>query len=478
MAQMVGPEVTESLRIELAEIRKKLQIIVSASYHKFQKKLQTSERPRFSLFDRTEDDQRGGNDDKGKRIVDVTKLEDVERHLFIEKLIKHIEHDNLRLWRKIRNRIDNFQFMIFDVLAFMLLYNEAQLDAFHEHYNSTTSSDVIISHKKLSQLHKTEDADGYPPEGDKTKISPSKTTDKGLNALYIKWIAKAGVLTALIGVSGAGKTTLLDALSGRKTTGYVEGEIKVNGYPKVHETFARISCYCEQTDIHSPNITEFVDEVLEIIEFEGKRDALVGIPSVNDLSNEQPAIVMRAVKNVVDTGRTIVCTKQQPSIDIFESFHEGIPGVPKIKDNTNPATWMLEITSVSAATGLGLDFSQLYRQSALYMNNKELVKQLSSPPPGSRDLHFPTRFSQNSWGQFKSCLWKQHYSYWRNPPYNLMPELIHSTWLNVYCRDLPGHSSTVLQHVAMDLTVMYREKFAGMYSTWAYSLAQILRLNA
>lgn len=66
---------------------------------------------------------------------------------------------------------------------------------------------------------------------------------------------RPGVLTALMGITGAGKTTLLDVLSGRKTTGYIEGEIKVGGHPKVQETFARISSYCEQTDIHSPNIT-------------------------------------------------------------------------------------------------------------------------------------------------------------------------------------------------------------------------------
>ena len=52
--------------------------------------------------------------------------------------------------------------------------------------------------------------------------------------------------------------------------------------------------------------------------------------------------------------------------------------------------------------------------------NEELVQQLSSPPPGSRDLYFPTRFSQNGWGQFKSCLWKQHLAYWRSPAYNFM----------------------------------------------------------
>lgn len=82
------------------------------------------------------------------------------------------------------------------------------------------------------------------------------------------------------------------------------------------------------------------------------KDALVGIQGVSGLSNEQrkrltiavelvanpsiifldepttgldaraAAIVMRAVKNVANTGRTIVCTIHQPSINIFEAFDE------------------------------------------------------------------------------------------------------------------------------------------------------------
>lgn len=66
---------------------------------------------------------------------------------------------------------------------------------------------------------------------------------------------RPGVLTALMGVSGAGKTTLMDVLAGRKTGGYIEGNITISGYPKKQETFARISGYCEQNDIHSPHVT-------------------------------------------------------------------------------------------------------------------------------------------------------------------------------------------------------------------------------
>lgn len=68
---------------------------------------------------------------------------------------------------------------------------------------------------------------------------------------------RPGILTALVGVSGAGKTTLMDVLAGRKTNGYIDGSVSISGYPKNQETFARVSGYCEQNDIHSPHVTVY-----------------------------------------------------------------------------------------------------------------------------------------------------------------------------------------------------------------------------
>eukprot|EP00741_Cyanophora_paradoxa_P006000 tig00000963_g5818.t1 len=67
---------------------------------------------------------------------------------------------------------------------------------------------------------------------------------------------RGGSLTVLMGASGAGKTTLIDVLAGRKTTGTVTGEIKLNGRPlPPNGGFARVSSYVEQFDLLFPTMT-------------------------------------------------------------------------------------------------------------------------------------------------------------------------------------------------------------------------------
>ncbi|RVW28721.1 ABC transporter G family member 40 [Vitis vinifera] len=303
----------------------------------------------------------------------------------------------------------------------------------------------------------------------------------------------------------------------------------------------------------------FIEEVMELVELIPLRDALVGLPGVNGLSTEQrkrltiavelvanpsiifmdeptsgldaraAAIVMRTVRNTVDTGRTVVCTIHQPSIDIFEAFDEllllkrggqeiyvgplgrhsshlikyfeGIEGVSKIKDGYNPATWMLEVTTSAQELILGVDFTEIYKTQTI-QENKDLLKELSQPTPGSKDLYFPTQYSQSFFTQCMACLWKQRWSYWRNPPYTAV-RFFFTTFIALMFgtmfwdlgtqrtrqQDLSNamgsmyaaviflgfqNGQSVQPVVVVERTVFYRERAAGMYSAMPYAFAQAL----
>ncbi|XP_051131702.1 ABC transporter G family member 31 [Andrographis paniculata] len=397
----------------------------------------------------------------------------------------------------------------------------------------------------------------------------------------ISGVFAPGVLTALMGSSGAGKTTLMDVLAGRKTSGYIKGDIRISGYPKEQRTFARVSGYVEQSDIHSPQVTvvesllfssflrlpkevnqaqreEFVEEVMELVELDSLRHALVGLPGTSGLSTEQrkrltiavelvanpsiifmdeptsgldaraAAIVMRTVRNTVDTGRTVVCTIHQPSIDIFEAFDEllllkrggkviyggklgdrsqtminyfqAIQGIPPIHDGYNPATWMLEVSTPAMEEKIHQDLAAVYRNSNQYRDVEASIERHSVPPENTEPLRFTTTFCRNTWSQLGICLWKQNIIYWRSPAYNAV-RLFFTTlsgliigsvfWDAGSRRDSTqnlfvvmgslysaamflgiNNSSSVQPVVSIERTVFYREKAAGMYSPIPFALAQ------
>lgn len=51
---------------------------------------------------------------------------------------------------------------------------------------------------------------------------------------------------------------------------------------------------------------------------------------------------------------------------ILFCFNKGVNGVSKIKDRYNPATWMLEVTTIAQEEALGVSFAQIYKESDLY----------------------------------------------------------------------------------------------------------------
>ncbi|CAH1438131.1 unnamed protein product [Lactuca virosa] len=387
---------------------------------------------------------------------------------------------------------------------------------------------------------------------------PAEMKTQGIELEDVSGTFRPGILTALVGISGAGKTTLMDVLAGRKTSGYIDGSISISGYPKKQETFARVTGYCEQNDIHSPHVTVyeslvysawlrlapdittetrqmFVEEIMDLVELNPLRNVIVGLPGVDGLSTEQrkrltiavelvanpsiifmdeptsgldaraAAIVMRTVRNTVDTGRTVVCTIHQQSINIFEAFDElllmkiggkisytgplghhsnhlieyfeSIPGVNKIKQGQNPATWMLEVSSSAVEDQLGVDFADIYANSDLYKRSQELIKVLSTPVPGSYDIYFPTKHPQyNAVRFFMTTLigilfgvifWDKGQK--MNQQQDVM-NLMGAMYAAVVF--LGGTNTAVVQSVvSIERTVLYREKASGMYSTIPYTFA-------
>ncbi|KAM4100328.1 hypothetical protein ACB094_05G059900 [Castanea mollissima] len=321
---------------------------------------------------------------------------------------------------------------------------------------------------------------------------------KGVSSAF-----RPGVLTALIGVSGAGKTTLMDVLAGRKTGGYIDGKITISRYPKKQETFARVSGYCEQNDIYSTHVTVyqsllysawlhfspdvdcqkkkiFVEEVTELVE----------LKPVNGLSTEQCkrlTIVVELVANpsiiFMDepTSELDARAAAIPSIDIFEAF-DGLflmklggleIYVGPLGRHSCHLIQYFELLHRHMKTTLGIDFTNMYRNSELYRTSISML-----------NTHTHT--------QFMACLRKQHWSYWRNPLYTAV-RFIFTTVIalmfgtmtkqqdlfnargSMYAAVLfigVKNGNSVQPVVAIERIVFYRERAAEMYSALPYALAQ------
>ncbi|TMW67507.1 hypothetical protein Poli38472_011127 [Pythium oligandrum] len=315
----------------------------------------------------------------------------------------------------------------------------------------------------------------------------------------ISGFATPGTMTALMGSSGAGKTTLMDVIAGRKTGGKIQGQILLNGYPASDLAIRRATGYCEQMDIHSEASTirealmfsaflrqgshipdeqkyDSVEEALDLLDLRPIADQIIRGGSVEQMKRltigvelaAQPSVlfldeptsgldarsakvIVDGVRKVANTGRTVVCTIHQPSMEVFSVFDnllllkrggqtvffgelgskacelvkyfESVPGVSPLPNGYNPATWMLEVigAGVGKSSKQETDFVSLFDTSS----KKKLLDSnldrpgVCTPAPGISPLEFTSKRAASNALQAKFLIRRFMTLYWRTPSYTL-----------------------------------------------------------
>jgi ABC-type multidrug transport system ATPase subunit/ABC-type multidrug transport system permease subunit len=312
---------------------------------------------------------------------------------------------------------------------------------------------------------------------------------------------KAGRMCALMGSSGAGKTTLMDVVAQRKVGGTIMGDIRMNGFPQGRTAFLRSSGYVEQFDVQQPELTvyesvvfsarlrlpstgqqaidddaklRFVRSILDMMELTPIQNQQVGDFATGGLSFEQrkrlaialelagsPSIifldeptsgldargallVLRAMRRIADTKRTVCATIHQPSAAVFALFDDLLllkkggnvvyfgemgpesssviqyfetRGAQPIPRDQNPAVWVLRESA--SPTDSGKDWAEVYKSSEEYAALlQELATAQESPDP-NREIVFEEEFAstrrQRNWLMIRRTIT----IYKRSPAYNL-----------------------------------------------------------
>ena len=336
----------------------------------------------------------------------------------------------------------------------------------------------------------------------------SKTLLNGISG-----VAQPGRFVALMGASGAGKTTLLDVLAGRKTAGVTEGEIFLAGRPRDGTSFSRMTAYCEQTDVHNSFATvrealhfsaylrlaaeidvgtreAFVEEVITLLELGEIANRMIGESGSADglapgqrkivtiavelcantpilfldeptsgLDARAAALVIREVRKIADTGRSVITTIHQPNSDIFFTFDDVVvlqkggwmsyvgpvgrrgramidhvqtlPGAHPCPRHMNPASWILDVLSGSNSSGCGVVVSesnaaflkdgpklqQFLLDSPSWKQSSAALDEACVPAPGSVAFAFSSVYARTYIEQLVACTARASRSMWRNTSY-------------------------------------------------------------
>ncbi|CAM9211888.1 unnamed protein product [Ectocarpus fasciculatus] len=261
-------------------------------------------------------------------------------------------------------------------------------------------------------------------------------------------------------------------------------------------------------------------------------DPLCFVEPTTGLDSRSAQVVIRCIRRVAASGRSIVCTIHQPSISIFEEFDSllllrrggetvfngslgencdeliqhfcAAPGVTPPDAHINPATWMLDVVGSGAIT----DFHAYYKQSVDVLSDcsgsdHDIIVDHRPFLCGSTDA--VDKVQQHTYNapyklQFQQLMYRIHLSYWRSPSYNFIRMMISaivallfsSTYASQkYDDDVDTISRCAVIYITLlfcgvigmmsvqpvifaERPAFYREQHAEMYDVRIYTIANAL----
>mmetsp|Transcript_60004 Transcript_60004/g.177918 ORF Transcript_60004/g.177918 Transcript_60004/m.177918 type:complete len:1485 (-) Transcript_60004:28-4482(-) len=383
----------------------------------------------------------------------------------------------------------------------LIRYNEVGKDAGRKSNEGDVASSVAspqLLNVPFVPVHLTFEGLSYEvdaPRGkDKLKL---------LNDVYGH--LQPGRMCALMGESGAGKSTLMDVIALRKQSGKVTGEVRLNGHLQEKVSFRRCSGYVEQFDVQSPQLTvretiafsahmrldsradpsmkhykkrdQFVDNIIRMMELGPQESLLVGDDETGGLSFDQrkrlsiavelaasPSVifldeptsgldsraalmVVRSLKRIALTGRTVCATIHQPSSAVFSMFDDLLlmkkgghcvyagalghasqsvvnyfesRGAVPISHGENPATWMLSGLTAerNACKDQAIDFEGLYECSDERKKLATSIAQVQAAATDQNKISYRREYARSNFGRNMLMRRRLDTIYWRSPAYN------------------------------------------------------------
>ena len=176
--------------------------------------------------------------------------------------------------------------------------------------------------------------------------------------------------------------------------------------------------------------------------------SLLHLEPTSGLDSRAALIVMRSLKLIAQSGRTVCATIHQPSSSVFEMFDDLLlmkkggrvvyhgelgqsscnlieyfraHGAAPIHRGENPGTWMLTvITDPSTVDDQGnhIDYSEVWKEFDKYKALKGKIEEAEDDPDDDKKISFESKYASHKRVRQRIVNERLVLIYWRSPTYN------------------------------------------------------------